>query len=133
MKPEAARGGGPDRIVRGSYREHSGRSISLEAAPGPAEKLIPLLAGEDIILRALDYYELDLVHFCELIPLAEEAKGLRKALCESLTAVQRRVRKEFPVQIIRSVPFHSRTRETQHRSGKRFWRLPNGSARRVTF
>jgi phosphoribosylanthranilate isomerase len=67
--------------------------------------LIPLLAREDDILRALDYHQPDFVHFCELIPLAEPEKARRETRCAELLRHQRRVRKEFPeMGIIRSIP-----------------------------
>lgn len=67
--------------------------------------LIPLMTKEDNILRVLDYYEPDLVHFCEFIPLGHEDKGRRGALCRELIRIQQRVRKEFPpFGIIRSLP-----------------------------
>ena len=67
--------------------------------------LIPLMAKEDAILRVLDYYQPDFVHFCELIPLAHEDRSLREAVCEELIRIQRLVQKEFPpLRIIRSIP-----------------------------
>jgi phosphoribosylanthranilate isomerase len=64
------------------------RDVVRLVRQSPAKStLIPLLAKEDDVLRALDYYQPDFVHFCELI---------RR---------QQRVRKEFPeLGIIRSIP-----------------------------
>lgn len=78
------------RLVRGSEAKSS---------------LIPLLAREDDILRALDYYQPDFVHFCELIPLTPHERGKREALCTELIRIQQRVKKEFPpIEITRSIP-----------------------------
>jgi phosphoribosylanthranilate isomerase len=67
--------------------------------------LIPLMSNEDDILRVLDYYQPDFVHFCELIPLAREERGRREALCAELIRIQQVVKKEFPpFRIIRSLP-----------------------------
>ena len=67
--------------------------------------LIPLMTKEDDILRTLDYYQPDFVHFCELIPLRQEERGRREAVCAELIRIQQLVRKEFPpFRIIRSIP-----------------------------
>ncbi len=49
--------------------------VRLVRGSGAKSSLIPLLAREDDILRALDYYQPDFVHFCELIPLAPMTTG----------------------------------------------------------
>ncbi len=67
--------------------------------------LIPLMTKEDDILRALDYYQPDFVHFCELIPLAPAERSRREAVCAELIRIQQVVQKEFPpFKIIRSIP-----------------------------
>jgi phosphoribosylanthranilate isomerase len=67
--------------------------------------LIPLLVREDDILRVLDYYEPDFVHFCELIPLAPDDRGRREGFCAELIRIQQRVKEEFPpLGITRSIP-----------------------------
>jgi phosphoribosylanthranilate isomerase len=82
------------------------RDVVRLVRQSPAKStLIPLLAKEDDVLRALDYYQPDFVHFCELIPLTEGEKARREALCVELIRRQQRVRKEFPeLGIIRSIP-----------------------------
>jgi len=67
--------------------------------------LIPLLTHEDDLLRALDYYQPDFVHFCEQIPLGDKDRDRRQAVCAELIRIQQLVRKEFPpFRIIRSIP-----------------------------
>ncbi|MHB8771591.1 MAG: phosphoribosylanthranilate isomerase [Syntrophales bacterium] len=67
--------------------------------------LIPLLTRPDDILRALDYYQPDFVHFCELIPLAAGERAGRQERCAELIAIQELVKREFPpLKIIRSIP-----------------------------
>jgi phosphoribosylanthranilate isomerase len=79
--------------------------VRLVRGSGAKSSLIPLLAREDNILRALDYYQPDFVHFCELIPLAPRDKERREALCAELIGIQRRVKREFPeMGITRSIP-----------------------------
>ncbi|MCX5820486.1 MAG: hypothetical protein NT047_11340 [Deltaproteobacteria bacterium] len=79
--------------------------VRLVRGSGAKSSLIPLLAREDDILRALDYYQPDFVHFCELIPLAPHDRRRREALCAELIRIQQRVKKEFPpLGITRSIP-----------------------------
>jgi phosphoribosylanthranilate isomerase len=79
--------------------------VQLVRGSGAKSSLIPLLAREDDILRALDYYEPDFVHFCEWIPLAPHDQGRREKLCAELIRIQQRVKKEFPpLGITRSIP-----------------------------
>ncbi|MBM4313127.1 MAG: hypothetical protein FJ122_04310 [Deltaproteobacteria bacterium] len=67
--------------------------------------LIPLINNVDGILRVLDYYQPDFIHFCEAIPLAPRDRDRRNAVCAELIDVQRTVKKEFPpIGIIRSIP-----------------------------
>jgi phosphoribosylanthranilate isomerase len=79
--------------------------VRLVRGSGAKSSLIPLLAREDDILRALDYYEPDFVHFCEWIPLDPEKSAQREAVCAGMIRIQRRVKKEFPpLGITRSIP-----------------------------
>ena len=79
--------------------------VRLVRGSGAKSSLIPLLAREDDILRALDYYQPDFVHFCELIPLAPHDHERRETLCADLIRIQQRVKKEFPpLGITRSIP-----------------------------
>jgi phosphoribosylanthranilate isomerase len=82
------------------------RDVVRLVRQSPAKStLIPLLTKPDDILRALDYYQPDFVHFCELIPLAPEEDGKREELCTELIRIQELVKKEFPpLRIIRSLP-----------------------------
>jgi phosphoribosylanthranilate isomerase len=67
--------------------------------------LIPLIGNVDGILRALDYYQPDFVHFCEAIPLTPRDRDRRNAVCAELVDIQRIVKKEFPpLGMIRSIP-----------------------------
>jgi len=79
--------------------------VSLVRGSPARSALIPLINNVDDILRALDYYQPDLVHFCELIPLAPRDRARREELCTELIRIQRVVKKEFPpIGIIRSIP-----------------------------
>jgi phosphoribosylanthranilate isomerase len=79
--------------------------VGLVRGSGAKSSLIPLLALEDDILRALDYYQPDFVHFCEWIPLDPEKGEQRKVICGEMIRLQQRVKKEFPpLGITRSIP-----------------------------
>ncbi len=79
--------------------------VRLVRGSGAQSSLIPLLAREDEILRALDYYEPDFVHFCESIPLEPEMGPQREAVCAEMIRLQRLVKREFPpFGITRSIP-----------------------------
>ena len=79
--------------------------VRLVRGSGAKSSLIPLLAREDDILRALDYYQPDFVHFCEWIPLDPEKCAQREAVCAEAIRLQRRVKREFPpLGITRSIP-----------------------------
>jgi phosphoribosylanthranilate isomerase len=79
--------------------------VRLVRGSGSRSSLIPLMERQDDILRCLDYYQPDIAHFCELIPLSPRDRQKRETACEALDAIQRRVRREFPeMGITRSIP-----------------------------
>lgn len=82
------------------------RDVVRLVRQSPAKSaLIPLLTKPDDILRALDYYQPDFVHFCELITLAPGEGGRREELCAELIKIHELVKREFPpLGIIRSIP-----------------------------
>jgi phosphoribosylanthranilate isomerase len=82
------------------------RDVVRLVGQSPAKStLIPLLAKPDDILRSLDYYQPDFVHFCELIPLGPDEVGRREELCADLIEIQALVKREFPpLRIVRSIP-----------------------------
>ncbi len=63
--------------------------------------LIPLFSRPEAVMRTLDYYQPDMVHFCEA--LAE--RGDNSGTIERLIQLQKDVKKQFPqIQIMRSIP-----------------------------
>lgn len=63
--------------------------------------LIPLFNKADAVFRTLDYYQPDIVHFCE--NLCEP--GQSPDMLEHLMDLQQQVRKRFPfIKIMRSIP-----------------------------
>ncbi|MDD4073421.1 MAG: hypothetical protein PHY78_13780, partial [Desulfobacterales bacterium] len=67
--------------------------------------LIPLFSHPDSIFRTLDYYQPDIVHFCESLydPTGNEN------ICRPLIRLQEQIKKKFPeISIMRSVPITPR-------------------------
>lgn len=63
--------------------------------------LIPLYNQPESVLRTLDYYQPDIVHFCEALVDREDLR----AFCDRLIELQASVRKYFPeMMIMRSIP-----------------------------
>lgn len=63
--------------------------------------LIPLFNHPHSVMRTLDYYQPDLVHFCEVLSGSEASD---KSL-ERLIQLQKDVKKQFPqIRIMRSIP-----------------------------
>ena len=110
------------------------RDVVRLVRQSPAKStLIPLLTKADDILRALDYYQPDFVHFCELIPLAPGESAGREELCAELIRIQQLVKKEFPRSgsSARSRS-PSRAWPIPPPSGRRSWRSPARSRRTPT-
>ena len=63
--------------------------------------LIPLFNTLDSVLRTLDYYQPDIVHFCEALTDQPDVGSY----CRQLIALQQDVKKRFPqIKIMRSIP-----------------------------
>ena len=63
--------------------------------------LIPLYNRPESVLRTLDYYQPDIVHFCEAL---SDTNNLRD-ICDRLLDLQASVRNHFPeIEIMRSIP-----------------------------
>lgn len=63
--------------------------------------LIPLFSTPDAIFRVIDYYQPDIIHFCENL---SDQNGISE-ICKSLIQLQEDVKKRFPhVCVMRCVP-----------------------------
>ena len=96
-------------LDREKWRDPAIREVvRLTAGTASRSSLIPLFSTEDEVLRVLDYYEPDLIHFCENIPLRTDVKSSRTRFPEELYKLQEVVKEKFPkTAIIRSVPIPS--------------------------
>jgi len=77
-------------------------TIKLVAETDSQTTLIPLFSNPDAVFRALDYYQPDIVHFCEALT---NQNGDISENCNDLTDLQEGVRKRFPgFNIMRAIP-----------------------------
>ncbi|MDF1592633.1 MAG: hypothetical protein P1P89_14045 [Desulfobacterales bacterium] len=76
-------------------------TIHVTRAAKACSSLIPLFSDEDAILRLLDYYHPDIIHFCEdIAPLSHP-----HSFIDYLLKIQARVKDVFPeIRIMRSIP-----------------------------
>jgi phosphoribosylanthranilate isomerase len=73
--------------------------VSQEA--GVKHSLIPLFNTRDILFQAIDYYQPDIIHFCESLT---DERG-RLTPCDGLVALQKTIKEAYPdMEIMRSVP-----------------------------
>ncbi len=79
--------------------------IRLTSGTPSRSSLITLFSDVDTVLRVLDYYRPDIVHFCENIPLRREAAGRCGGLVEKLVHIQQVIKERCPeIKITRSLP-----------------------------
>ena len=76
-------------------------AVRLVQSAGRISSLIPLFSDLEIIRRLIDYYQPDIIHFCEALPLNPSDD----AGCRPLLGSQQMIRAEYPdLKIMRSVP-----------------------------
>ena len=76
-------------------------TIQCIQALGAKSSLIPLFNTPGAVMRVLDYYQPDIVHFCEAL----EDRSKNGIFTEQLIQLQKDVKKQFPqIQIMRSIP-----------------------------
>ena len=63
--------------------------------------LIPLYNTLNSVLQTIDYYQPDIIHFCESLVDAKDVRGY----CRRLIQLQQDIKKRFPqIEIMRSIP-----------------------------
>lgn len=76
-------------------------TVELVARSGAKSSLIPLFNDQDAVFRVLDFYQPDLVHFCEDLINGQDPR----AFWAKLRRLQAAVKARFPsVAIMRSIP-----------------------------
>jgi len=75
--------------------------IQMVRAAGRKSSLIPLFGDENVICRALEYYQPDILHFCETLPANARGKEAIARIVERQTLIRQR----FPgLELMRSIP-----------------------------
>jgi phosphoribosylanthranilate isomerase len=76
-------------------------TVRFVRSAGAVSSLIPLFSDADSVFRVLDWYEPDVIHFCESL---SDAEGISK-ICGDLIDLQEQVKQRFPdILIQRSIP-----------------------------
>lgn len=76
-------------------------TIQMSTGTKIKSSLIPLFNDLNAIFRVLDYYTPDIVHFCEVLTLQDNAPST----CEDLIELQENIKIKFPqIKIMRSIP-----------------------------
>lgn len=77
------------------------RTVTAEKA---RSSLILLYNDTDLVLRSVDYYRPDIIHFCEMLAPGENDLAVEK-ICAPYLELQAAVKKRFPeTAIMRSIP-----------------------------
>ena len=76
-------------------------ALNVVRSASAKSSLIPLFNTLDSVLHTLDYYQPDIVHFCEALTDHPDVGSY----CRDLIALQQDVKKRFPhIEIMRSIP-----------------------------
>ena len=77
------------------------KTTELVRSSSAKSSLIPLYNTLDSVLRTLDYYQPDIVHFCEALTDRKDVWSF----CQKLIRLQENVKKRFPqILVMRSIP-----------------------------
>jgi phosphoribosylanthranilate isomerase len=77
------------------------QTLALVAASPAKSSLIPLFHTPDTVMRALDYYRPDMVHFCDAVGNAQAGDGALARMID----LQELIRQRFPqLAVMRSIP-----------------------------
>jgi phosphoribosylanthranilate isomerase len=76
-------------------------TVRLTRSAGACSSLIPLFNTPAMVMKMLDHYRPDIVHFCESV----SGRDGTLEICQKLIDMQRQVKKNFPeIAIMRSIP-----------------------------
>ena len=80
------------------------KTVQVIQQAGAKSGLIPLFKDLETIFQALDYYQPDFVHFCDLLSPFPENQATVARECETLLSLQSAVKNRFPqIAIMRSL------------------------------
>jgi len=87
------------------------QTLRAVTAAGARSSLILLYNDMDLVLRSIDYYRPDIIHFCEMLVAGKNHSATEKA-CAPHIELQAAVKKRFPeIAIMRSVPIPAAVNE----------------------
>lgn len=76
-------------------------TVQAVARSGARSSLIPLFSDPIVIQRVIEYYQPDIIHFCQMLPDSRR----RPADLERMLHDQKRIKEAFPeIRIMRSLP-----------------------------
>lgn len=76
-------------------------AILTSRGAGVKHSLIPLFDTQGVLFQSIDYYEPDIIHFCECLT----NDGGRMTPCEEIVELQVCVKERFPqIEIMRTIP-----------------------------
>jgi phosphoribosylanthranilate isomerase len=80
------------------------KTVDIVQSAGRKSSLIPLFTDADLIARVVDYYQPDIIHFCETLPI----NGSIHHALNTIIARQQTIRSRYPgLEIMRSIPIAS--------------------------
>ncbi|MFA5181273.1 MAG: hypothetical protein WC405_08110 [Syntrophales bacterium] len=93
-------------LDRENWRDPALREVvRLTAGTSAKSSLITLFSEEDEVLRVLDYYEPDIIHFCEHIRASIGKREEIMKYIQDYIVLQENIRTRYPgIQIMRSLP-----------------------------
>lgn len=111
QEAEAVASAGVDHVGSVVVSEENWKTAELKAAIdrvracGARSSLIPLFQAGSGVLRTLEFYRPDIVHFCDALPPSALSGPGLDPVCERLIELQIRVKKRFPeMAVMRSIP-----------------------------
>lgn len=93
-------------LDRKKWRDPAIREVvRLTAGVSAKSSLIPLFSETEEVFRVLDYYEPDMIHFCEHIPASNGRHKKTHEYIQKYILLQENIRNRYPgTQIMRSLP-----------------------------
>ncbi|MFA6414135.1 MAG: hypothetical protein WCW53_15750, partial [Syntrophales bacterium] len=84
-------------LDRNNWRDPAIREVvRLTAGTSAKNSLIPLFSAEDEVFRVLDYYEPDIIHFCEHIPASNGEHTETPKCIQKYVFLQENIRNRYP-------------------------------------
>jgi phosphoribosylanthranilate isomerase len=98
-------------LSRESWRDFELReTLNMRRNTPVKSSLIPLFSNEDLIYRTADFYEPDIMHFCEVL----DESIFKSPFLSTLMQIQEGFKRRFPeIKIMRSIPIGTKGFESR--------------------